>query len=158
VSKETDARLRPDACEASSNQEQPESISGNLKYALLGTAFGIVFVKAEVISWFRIQEMFRSDSFHMYGVIGTAVATGALSVFIIKFFRIKTVQGEEVVFPKKTFNRGQVFGGLLFGLGWALTASLPRSAVRTDRSRFPAVLVTLLECSSRHLVVWLFQK
>jgi len=142
--KETDARLRPDACEASNNQEQPESISGNLKYALLGTAFGIVFVKAEVISWFRIQEMFRLDSFHMYGVIGTAVATGALSVFIIKFFRIKTVQGEEVVFHKKTFNRGQIFGGLLFGLGWALTGACPGPLFAQIGAGFPAVLVTLL--------------
>ncbi|MFM8486335.1 MAG: DUF6691 family protein, partial [Bacteroidota bacterium] len=111
---------------------------------LLGTAFGIVFVKAEVISWFRIQEMFRLDSFHMYGVIGTAVATGALSVFIIKLFRIKTVQGEEVVFPKKTFNRGQVFCGLLFGLGWALTGACPGPLFAQIGAGFPAVLVTLL--------------
>ncbi|MEY4203280.1 MAG: hypothetical protein RL013_983 [Bacteroidota bacterium] len=142
--KVTDARLRADACEASNNQEQPESISGNLRYTLIGIVFGIVFVKAEIVSWFRIQEMFRLDSFHMYGVIGTAVVTGALSVFLIRFFKIKTIQGEEVVFPKKTFNRGQVYGGLLFGLGWALTGACPGPLFAQIGAGYLAILVTLL--------------
>jgi uncharacterized membrane protein YedE/YeeE len=97
----------------------------NFKYLAVGIAFGIIFVKAEIISWFRIQEMFRLQSFHMYGVIGSAIAIGAISVFLIKKFNIKTIHGEEVEFHKKEFNKGQVIGGLLFGLGWAITGACP---------------------------------
>src|SRR6188768_4195772 len=68
----------------------------NIKYLLVGIAFGIVFVKAEIISWFRIQEMFRLQSFHMYGVIGTAVLVGMISVWLIKKFNIKTIDGETI--------------------------------------------------------------
>ena len=65
----------------------------NLKYMVVGVFFGIVFVKAEIISWFRIQEMFRLTSFHMYGVIGTAVFTGLISLQILKRFKVKTIDG-----------------------------------------------------------------
>jgi len=97
----------------------------NFKYLFAGTIFGIILVKAQVISWFRIQEMFRLQSFHMYGVIGCAVITGAISVFIIKRFKIKTIYGEEIKFIPKQFNKGQIIGGLLFGFGWALTGACP---------------------------------
>lgn len=97
----------------------------NLKYLAAGIILGIVFVKAEIISWFRIQEMFRMQSFHMYGVIGTAVVVGIISVWLIKKFRIKTIYGEQVEFHPKKFNKGQVYGGLIFGLGWALTGACP---------------------------------
>src|SRR6266487_2906787 len=68
----------------------------NLKYLVAGAFFGIILVKAEVISWFRIQEMFRLQSFHMYGVIGSAVLTGIISIYLIKKFNIKTIYGEKV--------------------------------------------------------------
>jgi uncharacterized membrane protein YedE/YeeE len=97
----------------------------NLKYLAVGLVFGIVFVKAEIISWFRIQEMFRLQSFHMYGVIGTAVVVAAISVALIKKFRIKTIHGEAISFTPKKFNKGQIIGGLLFGFGWALTGACP---------------------------------
>lgn len=97
----------------------------NLKYLLVGSFFGILFVKAEVISWFRIQEMFRLQSFHMFGIIGSAIAVGMLSIWIIKKFKIKTLAGEEIVLPNKKFNKGQIYGGLLFGFGWALTGACP---------------------------------
>ncbi len=90
-----------------------------IKYAVVGLVFGIVFVKAEIISWFRIQEMFRLQSFHMYGVIGTAVVVGAISVWLIKRFNIKTLGGEPITFQSKTFNKGQIIGGLIFGLEWS---------------------------------------
>lgn len=96
-----------------------------LKYLFFGIIFGIILVKSEVISWFRIQEMFRLESFHMYGVIGSAVATGILSVLIIKKFNIKTIYGEKIELYKKKFNKGQIYGGLIFGLGWALTGACP---------------------------------
>ncbi|MDI9342684.1 MAG: YeeE/YedE thiosulfate transporter family protein [Sediminibacterium sp.] len=97
----------------------------NFKYLAVGLVFGVVFVKAEIISWYRIQEMFRLESFHMYGIIGSAIVVGAISIFIIKRFNIKTIYGEEVEFHPKTFNKGQVIGGLLFGLGWAMTGACP---------------------------------
>lgn len=97
----------------------------NLKFSLVGIFFGIVFVKAEIISWFRIQEMFRLESFHMYGVIGTAVVVGTISVFLIKKLKARTIYGEPITFTDKTFNKGQIYGGLLFGLGWAMTGACP---------------------------------
>jgi uncharacterized membrane protein YedE/YeeE len=97
----------------------------NLKYLLVGIGFGIVFVKAEIISWFRIQEMFRFQSFHMYGVIGSAVVVGALSVWLIRRFNVKTIYGETIEFHPKKFNKGQIIGGLLFGFGWAITGACP---------------------------------
>lgn len=95
------------------------------KYVGSGIIFGILLIKSEVISWFRIQEMFRLQSFHMYGVIGGAVVIGAISAVLIKKFNIKTIYGEEIKFHKKEFNKGQIYGGLLFGIGWAITGACP---------------------------------
>ena len=97
----------------------------NLKYLVFGILFGIILIKAEVVSWFRIQEMFRLQSFHMFGVIGSAVVVGAISVFLIKKLNIKTINGEQIILPNKTFNKGQIYGGLLFGFGWAMTGACP---------------------------------
>jgi uncharacterized protein len=116
----------------------------NLKYLVVGIAFGIVFVKAEIISWFRIQEMFRLESFFMYGVIGTAVIVGMISVFLIKKFNIKTLSGEKIVFENKTFNKGQIIGGLIFGIGWAITGACPGPLFAQIGSGFLVVIVTLL--------------
>lgn len=116
----------------------------NLKYLLVGVAFGIVFVKAEIISWFRIQEMFRFQSFHMYGVIGSAALVGMISVWLIKRFRIKTIQGEPIVFSKKVFSKGQVYGGLLFGAGWAITGACPGPLYAQIGTGVTVVVITLL--------------
>lgn len=97
----------------------------NIKYLFIGMFFGIILVKTEVISWFRIQEMFRLQSFHMYGVIGSAVVVGMAGVWLIRKFRLKTISGEPIIFTQKKFNKGQVYGGLLFGFGWALTGACP---------------------------------
>jgi uncharacterized membrane protein YedE/YeeE len=123
--KETDFEVRSldTMCLNESNLNHPWWY--NFKYLVVGIVFGVVFVKAEIISWFRIQEMFRLQSFHMYGVIGTAVVVGAISVFLIKKFKIKTIHGEEITFSDKTFNKGQIYGGLLFGFGWAITGACP---------------------------------
>jgi uncharacterized membrane protein YedE/YeeE len=115
-----------------------------LKYMVVGIAFGIVFVKAEIISWFRIQEMFRLQSFHMYGVIGSAICVGMLSVWLIKRLKIKTLDGEVVQFHPKTFNKGQVYGGLLFGLGWAITGACPGPLFAQIGTGATVVVVTLL--------------
>lgn len=116
----------------------------NLKYSAWGLLFGIVFVKAEIISWFRIQEMFRLESFHMYGVIGTAVVVGVISVWLIKRAQAKTIYGEPVVIPSKTFNKGQVIGGLLFGTGWAITGACPGPLFAQVGAGFSVIIVTFL--------------
>lgn len=116
----------------------------NLKYSLVGIFFGITFVKAEIISWYRIQEMFRLESFHMYGVIGTAVAVGALSVFLIKKLQVKTIYGEQITFHPKTFSKGQIFGGLLFGFGWAMTGACPGPLFAQVGTGATVIFVTIL--------------
>jgi len=116
----------------------------NVKYAVVGMLFGIVFVKAEVLSWFRIQEMFRLQSFHMYGVIGTAVVVAAISVWLIKKFKIKTIDGRPIEFHPKKFNKGQVYGGLLFGFGWAMTGACPGPLFAQIGMGATVVVVTLL--------------
>lgn len=116
----------------------------NLKYTLIGVLFGITFIKAEVISWFRIQEMFRFQSFHMYGIIGSAIIVAMLSVLIIKKRNIKTIYGEKIVLPSKEFNKGQIFGGLLFGFGWALTGACPGPLFTQIGSGFTIIFVVLL--------------
>jgi hypothetical protein len=116
----------------------------NLKYLVVGVLFGIIFVKAEIISWFRIQEMFRLQSFHMYGVIGSAVVVGMISVLLIKKFNIKTIYGEHIEFHPKTFNQGQIYGGLLFGLGWAITGACPGPLFAQIGAGATVIAVTLL--------------
>ena len=116
----------------------------NWKYLVVGILFGILFVKAEVISWFRIQEMFRFQSFHMYGIIGSAIAVGMLSIFIIKKFNIKTIYGETIRIEPKKFNKGQIYGGLIFGLGWAITGACPGPLFAQIGTGATVIIVTLL--------------
>lgn len=116
----------------------------DVRYLIVGTFFGIVFVKAEIISWFRIQEMFRLQGFHMYGVIGTAVVVGAISVWLIKRFKVRALTGEPVVLQPKQFNKGQIYGGLLFGFGWAITGACPGPLFAQIGAGYLVVVVTLL--------------
>ena len=121
-----------------------ESILSYAKYLLMGIFFGIILVKSEVISWYRIQEMFRLQSFHMYGVMGSAVVTGIISMWLIKKFKIKTIHGETVVIPAKKFNKGQIYGGLIFGLGWAITGACPGPLFALIGTGALVVIVTFL--------------
>jgi uncharacterized protein len=116
----------------------------SLKYGVAGIFFGIVLVKAEIISWWRIQEMFRLQSFHMYGVIGSAVVVGIISVLVIRKFGIRTLSGEPIILYPKSFNKGQIFGGLLFGCGWAITGACPGPLFAQIGAGFSVVIVTLL--------------
>jgi uncharacterized protein len=115
-----------------------------LRFLLLGILFGIVLVKGEVVSWFRIQEMFRFQSFYMYGVIGSAVVVGIISVFIIKRFQLKSIDREKISFPTKHFHKGQIFGGLLFGFGWAMTGACPGPLFAQIGAGFTVVIVGLV--------------
>jgi hypothetical protein len=98
----------------------------NMVYILLGTFLGIVLYKSEAASWFRIYEMFQFDSFHMYGIIGSALAVGIVLVFWIKKTKVKSFSGDIIRIPdkKKSFTR-YILGGTLFGLGWALAGACP---------------------------------
>lgn len=96
-----------------------------IKFFLIGIYFGIVLTKAEVISWFRIQEMFHFHSIHMYGIIGSAIVVGAISIFFIKKFNLKSFGGEEIRLISKEYHKGLLPGGIIFGLGWALTGACP---------------------------------
>ena len=129
-------------CVNASEKEVP--LWYNLKYMAAGILFGAVLVKSEVISWFRIQEMFRLESFHMYGVIGTAVVVGAISVFLIKKLKIKTIRGEVIDFQDKIYNKGQIIGGLIFGLGWAITGACPGPLFAQLGTGATVVAVTIL--------------
>src|SRR5687768_14798492 len=97
-----------------------------IKFILAGILFGIVMAKSEAISWYRIQEMFRFQSFHMYGIIGTAVLLGRLAVYIIKKTKLRNTQGEPIVLHDKDKSWSRyLIGGTIFGLGWALTGVCP---------------------------------
>lgn len=128
-------------------------IAKYLKYLLAGLFFGFILTKAEVISWFRIQEMFRFDSFHMYGVIGSAVLTGIISIQILKGSKLKSSEGTSFIYPVKKFNKGMLIGGIIFGLGWALTGACPGPIFALIGNGYPVFILTLL---SALFGVWVY--
>ncbi|MFN2137551.1 MAG: DUF6691 family protein [Candidatus Promineifilaceae bacterium] len=97
----------------------------NIRVLLMGIFFGVVLTKGQVISWFEIQKMFRFESFHMYGVIGSAVVVGAISLLIIKRLNPHTIDGDTVKIKNKKRDKGTIIGGIIFGLGWAVTGACP---------------------------------
>lgn len=115
-----------------------------IKYFLVGTFFGFVLIKAEVISWFRIQEMFRFQSFHMYGIMMSAMAVGITSISLIKKFNVKAFNGEEIKIEPKIFSWGNVIGGVMFGLGWAMTGACPGPLYALVGSGIYVIVVALL--------------
>ncbi len=96
-----------------------------LNVLIIGILFGIVLVKSEVISWFRIQSMFRFEEAHMYLIIGSAVIVGAISLQIVKRLQVTQISGEVIEIKTKDFNKGTIIGGALFGMGWAITGACP---------------------------------
>lgn len=115
-----------------------------LKFLLVGILFGIVMTKSEAISWFRIQEMFRFQSFHMYGIIGVAVVTGAIMHQLIKSSGMKNILGDVIQFQAKPNTyKASIFGGTLFGLGWAMTGACPGPLYTLVGHGFGAILVVI---------------
>lgn len=139
----TDYEVRSQNAMCVNESELDKPIMSNYKYALLGLFFGIILVKAEIVSWFRIQEMFKLQSFHMYGVIGSAVIVGMISVALIKRYRSKTMEGEKIHIESKPFHKGQIYGGLIFGLGWAITGACPGPLYALLGSGATVIVVTL---------------
>jgi len=125
----------------------------NIKYLLAGVVFGIILIKSQVVSWFRIQEMFRLQAFHMYGIIGSAIFVGMISILIIKRFNIKSISGEPIVIPQKQFSWGNIIGGLIFGLGWAITGACPGPLYALFGSGIWVIGITLL---SAIFGVWVY--
>src|ERR1035437_6191235 len=115
-----------------------------LRYFLLGTFFGFTLIKAEVLSWFRIQEMFHFQSFHMYGIIGSALAVGMSSYAIIRKLKLRSIDGEEIKIIPKPFNKGTVIGGLIFGFGWAMTGTCPGPLYALVGSGVIAIIAVVL--------------
>jgi uncharacterized membrane protein YedE/YeeE len=116
-----------------------------VKFLLLGIVFGVVMAKSEAISWFRIQEMFRFQAFHMYGIIGTAVTLGVIGVAIIKKFQIRDFKGNPIMFyPKDKSIIRYLLGGTIFGLGWALSGACPGPMVVNIGYGFLAMTVVFV--------------
>jgi uncharacterized membrane protein YedE/YeeE len=158
TSKENNATQADAHCVAPNSSKETDKGLALLKYVLIGTVFGMIFVKAEIISWFRIQEMFRFQSFHMYGVIGSAIVTGIISIQLIKRLNIKTMHGETILIPTKVFKKGQIIGGFIFGLGWAITGACPGPLFAQIGSGYTVILVTLIAALAGTWVYGKFEK
>jgi uncharacterized membrane protein YedE/YeeE len=116
-----------------------------IKFLILGTVFGIVMAKSEAFSWFRIQEMFRFQAFHMYGIIGTAVILGVIGVALIKKFKLRDISGNPINFyPKEKSIMRYLIGGTIFGLGWALSGACPGPMVVNIGYGYLSMIVVFL--------------
>lgn len=116
-----------------------------IKFLLAGTLFGIVMAKSEAFSWFRIQEMFRFQAFHMYGIIGTAVVLGVIGVALIKKYQMRDLTGNPIVFyPKEKSTLRYLIGGTIFGLGWALSGACPGPMVVNIGYGYASMIVVFL--------------
>jgi uncharacterized membrane protein YedE/YeeE len=113
-------------------------------YLGLGVLFGVILVKSEVVSWFRIQEMFRFDSFHMFGIIGSAVLTARLSIVVLRRLHARALTGEPLTIPPKARGHRYWMGGTIFGLGWATTGACPGPMVALVGAGVEVYLVVAL--------------
>ena len=124
--------------------EETSSTAVNIRVLVLGIFFGLILVKGQVVSWYQIQAMFRFESFHMYGIIGSAVVVAAISLIILKRLNASSIDGEALVIKKKKLNKGTVLGGITFGLGWAITGACPGPIYAQLGSGSWLTIVTLL--------------
>ena len=116
----------------------------NIKYLFVGIVFGLALTKGEAISWYRIQEMFRFESFHMYGIFMTAVPIGALSILMIKKLKLRSANGELITASEKVYHHGVIIGGLIFGCGWAMTGACPGPLYAQTGAGYTVTLATIL--------------
>jgi uncharacterized membrane protein YedE/YeeE len=130
----------------------------NIKYLIVGIAFGLALTKGEAISWYRIQEMFYFQGFHMYGIFMTAVPIGALSIILIQKLKLRAMTGEVIDKPVKKYHHGLIFGGLIFGFGWALTGACPGPLYAQIGSGYLVVTVVFLSAAAGTWVFGYFKK
>jgi uncharacterized membrane protein YedE/YeeE len=116
----------------------------HIKYLILGTLFGIILTKSEVISWFRIQEMFRFDAFHMYGIIGSAILVASIFTYLIKRLNLRSLDGEKILIEKRPFHKGAIYGGIIFGIGWAFTGACPGPLFALIGNGYSIIIVPLI--------------
>jgi len=116
----------------------------NFRVLILGIIFGTVLVKGQVVSWYRINRMFRFEEAYMYLVIGSAVVVGGISLIILKRLQARTLDGEEIIVQTKPMNKGIVIGGITFGFGWAITGACPGPIYAQIGSGAYLAIVTLL--------------
>ena len=119
-----------------------------LKYLVLGIVFGIVLTKSEAISWFRMQEMFRFQSFHMYGIFMTAIPTAMLSLQLIRRRKLRSVEGEPITIIPKKYHHGLLIGGLIFGIGWAMTGACPGPLFAQIGAGVYVAIITMLSATA----------
>jgi uncharacterized protein len=125
----------------------------NIPYLILGIIFGIALTKGEAISWFRMQEMFHFESFHMYGIFMTAIPIGAISILLIKTLKARSINGEAIEIPNKAYHHGIIMGGLIFGFGWALTGACPGPLYAQIGAGYSVTFVTFF---SAMLGTWVY--
>jgi len=134
---------------ASSSTAVQMRMADALIYLGMGTLFGIILVKSEVVSWFRIQEMFRFQAFHMYGIIGSAIVVAGASIALLRRAEATTIRGEPIAISDKPFNRGtnQILGGIAFGVGWGLLGACPGPIYALIGAGVTPVLIGLLSAA-----------
>lgn len=138
--------MAPDTVTAEEVRTSEPRTESLVPYVLLGLYLGIIFIKSEVASWFRIQEMFRFQAFHMYGVIGGAVLVAAVGTVLLKRGRVRTMLGNEIEFPDESERRPStqhLLGGIAFGLGWGLTGACPGPIYALIGSGLPMMFAVL---------------
>lgn len=124
-----------------------------IKFLVLGICFGLVLTKSEAISWFRMQEMFRFQGFHMFGIFLTAIPIAMIGVQVIRRWKLKSISGEEVTIPEKKYHHGYILGGAIFGTGWAITGACPGPIFAQIGAGVSVAIVTLL---SALLGTWVY--
>lgn len=131
----------------------------HITYLSIGILFGIIMTKSQAISWYRIYEMFRFDAFHMYGIIGSAVLLGVISVALIKKFEVRTTEGTPITFtPKNRSIARYLIGGTIFGLGWAMAGACPGPIYTLLGNGYSVILVVLLSALLGTLVYGMLRK
>lgn len=130
-----------------------------LRFLIAGIAFGIVMVQSEAASWYRIHEMFLFQSFHMYGILGSAVGLGAIGVWLIRRYKLRSVSGDPIVVEGKDPSwKRNVLGGTVFGLGWGLVGACPRPLFVLTGMGYASALVMLLSAIGGAFVYGLVYK
>jgi uncharacterized membrane protein YedE/YeeE len=125
----------------------------NIRYLLLGIVFGLALTKGEAISWYRMQEMFRFESFHMFGLFMTAVPVAAISILIIRRVNARAANGQSIEIPARPYHHGLILGGLIFGFGWALTGACPGPLYGQIGAGYTVTIITFLAAV---LGTWVF--